>query len=274
MNDTQPLISVIMGIYNCADTLSEAIESLFAQTYKNWELIMCDDGSADNTYEIASEYSNKYPSKIILLRHEKNMGLNRTLNDCLASAHGEFIARMDGDDISLPTRFEKEMAAFFKEPDLAVVSCPMIYFDENGEWGRGKEEENYPAKSQLAKGTVHCHAAAIIRADAMRAVDGYSVDEKLLRVEDWHLWIKLYNKGYRGKNIAECLYMMRDNQNALSRKNFKTSLRESRLSRFATKTLKLSPVNYLYSLRPIIVGLLPTGVYSFLHRLKKKRRVF
>lgn len=270
MNEKQPLISIIMGIFNCEDTLADAIDSLIAQTYSNWELVMCDDGSSDNSYDVALKYTKLYPTKMSLIRHVKNQGLNITLNDCLRMTHGAYIARMDADDISLPTRFEKEMGTFFAEPELAVVSCPMIYFDAKGEWGRGKELENYPIPAQLVKGTVHCHGAAIIRADAMYDVGCYSDDKSLLRVEDWHLWIKMYAKGYRGKNISECLYMMRDDQRALKRKNFRTCLRESKLSRYAVKTFGLSPVNYIFSLRPILLGLLPPPIYSFLHKIKKK----
>ena len=65
-------ISIIMGIYNCSETLPEAIDSIVAQTYENWELIMCDDCSTDDTYKIAEEYKNKYPKKIKLVRNEKN----------------------------------------------------------------------------------------------------------------------------------------------------------------------------------------------------------
>ena len=79
-NNISQKISVIMGIYNCGSTLSEAIESIIAQTYTNWELIMCDDGSSDNTYEVAEEYAKKYPQKIKLIRHQINQGLNITLN--------------------------------------------------------------------------------------------------------------------------------------------------------------------------------------------------
>ena len=111
------MISIIMGIYNCAETLSDAIDSIIAQTYDNWELIMCDDGSTDNTYNIAQEYKERYPDKIVLLKNEKNMGLNYTLNKCLEVASGEYIARMDGDDISLPTRFEKEIGFLNEHSD-------------------------------------------------------------------------------------------------------------------------------------------------------------
>lgn len=123
-----PKISIVMGIYNCEKYLRESIESIIAQTYRNWELIMCDDGSHDNTYKIASEFLNKYPDKIVLLKNEKNMGLNYTLNKCIGYANGDFIARQDGDDISLPDRFMKEMKFLLDNPDYALVSCNMIFF--------------------------------------------------------------------------------------------------------------------------------------------------
>ena len=94
----QKKVSIIMGIYNCADTLEEAVESILQQTYDDWELIMCDDGSMDSTYEIATRFSRQYEN-IIAFQNEKNMGLNYTLNKCLEKAKGEYIARMDGDDI-------------------------------------------------------------------------------------------------------------------------------------------------------------------------------
>lgn len=91
-----------MGIYNCAETLPEAIDSVLTQTFSDWQLILCDDGSKDNTYGIAKEYQGRFPEKILLLQNEQNMGLNHTLNRCLQVASGEYVARMDGDDISLP----------------------------------------------------------------------------------------------------------------------------------------------------------------------------
>lgn len=116
-----------MGIYNCASTLKEALESLLHQTYQNFEVIMCDDGSTDNTLQIAQQYVKEYPEKFILLKNGKNLGLNKTLNKCLYQAKGEYIARMDGDDISLPERFEKEVDMLDRNPQFALVSTPMIF---------------------------------------------------------------------------------------------------------------------------------------------------
>ena len=98
-----------MGIYNCADTLSEAIDSIINQTYTNWQLILCDDCSTDNTYNVAKSYQEKYPEKIVLVRNEVNSRLAFSLNHCLKYADGEFIARMDGDDISVSNRFEVQL---------------------------------------------------------------------------------------------------------------------------------------------------------------------
>lgn len=258
-----------MGIYNCADTLTEALDSIANQTYKDWELIMCDDGSSDKTYELAKKYIQEHPEyKIKLLRHKKNKGLNQTLNDCLKVTSGEYIGRMDADDISLPTRFEKEMAEFEKDPNLSVVSCPMIYFDENGEWGVGKCDNNYPKKGDLVFGTVHAHAPCLIKREAIKAVKGYSVGKRLLRVEDWHLWIKIYASGRYGKNLEEPLYKMRDDQNATKRRKFRFRLNEAYMSRLAVRTFGLPKRMYLYSLRPIVVGILPTPLYNYLHRQK------
>ena len=264
----RPLISVLMGIYNREKTLADAIDSITCQTYDNWELILCDDGSNDKTYDIACDYVSRFPDKIKLIKHEKNAGLNKTLNDCLKEAEGEYIARMDGDDISLPERFEKELSVLMSDDSIALVSCPMIYFDESGEWGKGSASREYPVPEMLVHGTVHCHAPCMVRTDVMRQVGGYTEHKKLLRVEDWHLWVKVYSLGYKGRNLSEHLYKMRDDRDAASRRKFKYRFNEAYVSRLAVKMLDLPKWKYIYSLRPIIVGLLPKPVYMYLHKKK------
>ena len=263
-----PRISILMGIYNCASTLPEAIDAILAQTYTDWELIMCDDGSADDTYAVAESYRQRFPDKIVLIKNETNMGLNFTLNHCLEKARGEYIARMDGDDLCVPERLEKELAALEADSALAVVSCAMSYFDEHGEYTRSTLLPEYPEPAALVHGTIHCHAPCLMRAEAIRSVGGYSVDKKLLRVEDWHLWLKIYAAGGRGRNLPEVLYKMRDDRNAAGRRKFRYRLNEAHVARLAVKMLHLPKRNYLYTLRPILVGLLPRPVYMFLHRRK------
>ena len=129
----------------------------------------------------------------------------------------------------------------------------------------------YPTPEMLVHGTVHCHAPCMVRTEVMRAVGGYSVDKRLLRVEDWHLWLKIYAAGYRGRNLPQPLYKMRDDQNAANRRKFRYRLNESRVSAIAVKSFNLSAKNYIFALRPVIVGLLPMPLYRWLHRKKLKK---
>lgn len=261
----KPKISVIMGIYNCAETLSEAIESILNQTVTDWELIMCDDGSTDETFGVAESYKNKYPSKIVLLKNNQNYGLNYTLNRCLGVAKGEYIARMDGDDRCFLERFEIELKTFENEPEIAIVSADMGYFDESGIWGNISHPD-YPKNHDFLYGTPFCHAPCMVKKEAYDKVGGYTEDKRLLRVEDYHLWIKMYKAGYRGKNIHKQLYFMRDDRNAYKRRKFQYRLNEAYVRSVAVQELGLSITGYIYVLRPIIVGLLPTKLYDFLHK--------
>ena len=228
---------------------------------------MCEDGSKDNTKEVAKEYANKFPGKIKLLFNEKNMGLNYTLNRCLKEATGEYIARMDGDDISLPTRLEKEVAFLNNNPEFAIVSSSMILFDEQGDWGMIVHIPEPKASDFIYRSQI-CHAPCMVRKEAYLTVDGYSVEKKLLRVEDYHLWVKMYSKGYKGYNIQEPLYKMRDDKNAQSRRKFKYRINEARLKGIIIKKFKLPFYKYIYCLKPILLGLTPHFIYKKLHRKK------
>ncbi|MCM1139377.1 MAG: glycosyltransferase [Muribaculum sp.] len=260
-------ISVLMGIYNCAPTLREALDSLLAQTCQNFKVIMCDDGSEDNTVEIAQEYVEHFPEKFILIRNERNMGLNFTLNHCLEYADTEYCARMDGDDISLPHRFEEEIKFLQDHPEYAIVSGPMIYFDEDGEFRRGTGRgEIKPI--DFIHGSPFCHAPCMVRTEAYKAVGGYTVDPKLLRVEDYHLWFKMYKKGYRGYMLPEPIYAMRDDRNAAARRTFKKRINVSRVMSCGFHQLNLPFWTQIYALRPLLVGMLPKRIYTYLHRHK------
>lgn len=265
-----PRISVIMGIYNCASTLQEALDSLYAQTYQDFEIILCDDGSKDNTYELALE-NQKLHDNIVLIKNPHNMGLNQTLNNCLAVAKGEYIARMDGDDICDPTRFEKQVKFLDEHSEYAIVSNPMIYFDENGEFFRGNIKEGEADKFIFNYGSPFCHAPSMVRKEAYTAVNGYTIDTRLLRIEDYNLWAKMYEKGYKGYNLGEHLYMMRDDRNASKRRTFKARCNGIYAHWLAYKNLDLSLILFLkYSLQVLILGIMPIFIYEFIRDIKYK----
>lgn len=267
MGDTK--VSILMGIYNCEKYLSESIDSIINQTYKDWELIMCDDGSTDNTYNIALEYSKKYESKIILLKNDKNMGLNFTLNKCAKIARGKYIARQDGDDISLPERLQKEIKFIEENDEFAVVTSSMITFDERGDWGIIKNPV-IPTKYDFIQCSPINHAPCIMKKSVFDEVGGYTIEERLLRVEDYHLWFKIYEKGYKAYSIQEPLYKMRDDKDAQKRRNWKNRFNEVRVKRIGFKMLKIPKKYYFYTIRPLLVGLLPKKLYKYLHMKKFK----
>lgn len=261
-----PRVSVLMGIYNCASTLAEALDSLYAQTFQDFKIILCDDGSIDDTYAVAKSYADKHDN-VVLIRNEKNMGLNFTLNHCLEYADTEYCARMDGDDISLPTRFETEVKFLDEYPEYAIVTTPMKYFDEKGVFREGKGGRE-PKMTEFPKYSPFCHAPCMVRTEAYRAVGGYTVAEKLLREEDYHLWIKMYQKGFRGYTLEEPLYMMRDDRNAAKRRNFKTRKNEAYVKHLAVKMLDLPFYYNVYCLKPLILGIMPTWLYRIVYKMR------
>lgn len=263
-------ISVIMGIYNCANTLVEALDSLYAQTCQDFKIILCEDGSMDNTYQVAADYAARHDN-IVLIRNERNMGLNHTLNRCLELADTEYVARMDGDDISFPSRFEKEINFLDKHPEYAIVSTPMIYFDEQGEFGRGKGGYE-PDKSAFIYGTPFCHAPCMVRCEAYRAVGGYSENPKLVRHEDYNLWMKMFAHGYRGYMLDEYLYAMRDDRNATHRRNLKGRLNGIYAHFLAHQTLGLPWIKFvLFAVTNLAKGLMPAAMYEHYHKKRFKQ---
>ena len=268
-------VSIIMGIYNCAPTLPEAIDSILNQTFSDWQMILCDDGSTDDTFAIASAYHTRYPNKIVLLRNEVNMGLNHTLNRCLAAADGEYIARMDGDDISLPSRLEKEVLFLDTHPEYAIVSTPMIFFDEKGDWGRSYSIERPQKKDFIKHSPVHCHAPCMIRREAYLSVNGYTEDVRMLRFEDVNLWYKLYANGYVGYNLDEPLYKMRDDQAAAHRRGLKSRMNGVYVTYKGFQLFDFPWYMYTYVaidfLKHFIKGVVPEKIYLAFHKKNTMR---
>lgn len=256
-----------MGIYNCADTLEEAVQCIIDQTYTNWELIMCDDGSSDNTYSVALSLSQN-DDRIKVIKNEKNMTLAPTLNRCIELAKGEYIARMDADDVCDKTRFQKEYDFLEAHKEYAFVSCLMDLFDDEGTYRVINYHEN-PTVTDLVKKSQFSHAASMMRANALKDVGCYSIEKIHNRVEDYHLWIKFYEKGYKGYNIQEVLYSMRDDINAFHRRSFNNRVNESYIKKYICDAFNLSVKYRIYSLVPIAKFFVPNCLYKFLHKNKK-----
>lgn len=266
IDDKKPRISVLMGIFNCADTLGEAIDSLLNQTYKNFKLILCDDASTDDTYLVAKSYADRYDN-IILIQNKTNLKLAATLNHCLQYADTEYIARMDGDDISLPSRFEKQLNFLDQHPEFALVSSAMIHFDETGDWGEGSPNK-YPNINDFKTTVPFAHAPCMIRSKVMKEVKGYTISNYLIRGQDYYLWYKIYKAGYKGYNIQEPLYKMRDDRDAIARRKIKNRFKGAVIRYRVLKGLGASNPLYFASL-----GAMKAFVPTFLMRYIRKKKM-
>lgn len=134
-NHSTPLVSVILPVYNAEPYLSEAIESILNQSFTDFELIAIDDGSTDNSWETLSSYAAR-DSRIVLSRNSENLKVIETFNKGIKSARGQYIARMDADDIALPERFAQQVAYLEQHPHVDLLSAGFYRLYPNGEQTR------------------------------------------------------------------------------------------------------------------------------------------
>lgn len=246
-------ISVIMAAYNCADTLRESVDSILAQTYTDYKMIICDDCSADETNAILKEYEAKYPDKIKVIRNEKNSKLPASLNRCLEYADGEFIARMDGDDISVETRFEKQVAFLQEHPEYDMVGTAMRRFSDDGGMADIVYSIDNPDYYTLRTKIPFHHATIMARNYVYEKLKGYTVCERTVRCEDYDLWFRFFKEGFKGQNLREALYLVREDAAAIRRRNFK-----SRMNSLKTMWYGFNLLGYpkKWLIRPTVVSLL------------------
>ena len=256
-------ISVLMGIYNCADTLPQSIESILDQTYGNFELILCDDGSKDDTLDIARSYAKKDP-RIKVLVNEENIKLGRTLNRCLEAADGEYCARMDGDDYSVCDRFEKQVAFLEAHPDIDCVGTFMRIVDGSDKVKIRKAELN-PKIEHLMKANPCCHATIMMRTEVMKSIGGYDVRPETERIEDVDMFWRFYLAGHKAANIPEALYFVREDPFTYKRRKKKYSFNGAKYRWNAGKKAGLPLKTRLLAVRKILVGIAPNGVVRAYH---------
>ena len=203
-----PRVSVILPVYNAEKFVGSAIQSILDQSFGDFELILINDGSTDNSESLILHFSDP---RIRYVRNQKNLGLVDTLNKGLGLALGEYIARMDGDDISLPTRFEKQVAFLDGHPEVTVVATRLVLINEQGYqidyWkedasNRSVEEIN----RQLPIANCIGHPTVMMRAKPVKAI-GYK--HELKKAEDWGLWLELVSNGSVIAKLDEILVQYR-----------------------------------------------------------------
>jgi glycosyltransferase involved in cell wall biosynthesis len=183
-----PRVTVLMPVYNAEKYVKKAIDSILNQTFKDFEFLLINDGSTDKTPMILQNY---HDPRIKIINHEKNLGIARSLNGGIEIACGEYIARMDADDISLQERLMQQVAFLDQHPEIGVLGAAMeVINDEDVTIGKmDVVEENETLQSLLLVNNVIHHPTIMVRARLMKEAGGYN--EKLPHVEDYDLWRRL-----------------------------------------------------------------------------------
>jgi len=244
-----------MGIFNCENTVAETLDSILSQTYENWELIICDDGSTDHTYEIVSKYAEK-DKRIKLIKNNQNSGLPKTLNNCLKYCIGDYIMRHDGDDLMVLNRIEKQVD-YMHTHNCDACGSGAYLFDETGIWGLRQPESN-PNKNSMILGVPFIHPTVIMKHEKLTEVGGYS-DNNLTkqRLEDYDLWLKFFEKGFILQNIQEPLIYFREDKNSYTRKNRRFRFTETKVRIDACKRLNIPYLKRILAFKPLVVMLIP-----------------
>lgn len=185
-----PLVSVILPTYNRASLLPRAIKSVVNQTYNNFELIIIDDNSSDNTKEIVKNFEDK---RIKYIRHKENKGGAAARNTGIELAKGEYIAFQDSDDEWLPQKLEKQVKVFRKLPQKFGVVYSGYWQLKNGQKKYLPSSKIHPREGNLAdillKGNFITTQTAIVRKDCL--INSGMFDGTLPRLQDWELWIRI-----------------------------------------------------------------------------------
>lgn len=205
--NNQPLVSVILPVYNAERFLRPAVESILKQTYQNLQIILINDCSTDSSLSILQEYA-KQDSRVQVESNPQNLKLSKTLNRAISLASGKYLARMDADDISAPARIEKQVAALEANPDVVVIGCDMSIIDEDGK--AIGHRKYYATDEEIRKRmfffSPFSHPAIVIRSEALNKVGPY--DDKYNPAEDYELYFRLGTVG-KFMNLKEELFIYR-----------------------------------------------------------------
>lgn len=199
-----PKISVIMSVYNCEKYLKYAVDSILNQTYKDFEFIIINDGSTDKSREILESYKDDR----IKLFNNKNKGLTKSLNEAIGYSKGEYIARIDADDIALPERFEKQVKFLDSNPEIVMCGTWADFINEDGEILREfrRPVTDRDIKREIVFHNPFIHPSVMMRKSVFDKIGLY--DESFRHAQDYELWTRIVTK-FKTANIPEKLLRYR-----------------------------------------------------------------
>ncbi len=210
----KPEISVLISVYNGDVFLRPALESILEQSFSDFECIVIDDASSDQTAKILAEYASK-DVRIRIFKNEKNVGLTASLNRGLSHCEGRYVARMDADDIASKERFMTQYWFMEEHPDVAASGSCVAVIDESGKLlGEKNLALTYEEiKSKMLFNNQFIHSTLFFRTDILKSLGGY--DETFQKSQDYELMLRLCSR-YPVVNLKEKLLQFRLHGDSLS----------------------------------------------------------
>ncbi|MCK9378653.1 MAG: glycosyltransferase [Candidatus Moranbacteria bacterium] len=257
-----PKISVIMAAWNEQKIfLKKSIESILNQTFTDLEFIIIDNNSPEENSALLDSYAKK-DNRIIIIRNKTNIGLTKSLNIAIKKSQGEFIARMDGDDISLPDRLSEQLSFLKKNPTIDIIGANCNFINKNDEIIKKKTiKRPSNIKTKLFKGNFFTHSTFFGKRKAFEEL----YNENFKRAQDYEFLLRLAGKGYEIDYLEDILLNYRINKDGVSFVNSK----EQEL--FSLKARIIAILNYNYN--PLLFPYILKGALSFLLPCKLKHLI-
>ena len=212
MRDTGIKVTVLMPVHNAEKYIAEAVSSVLAQTFKDFELLIINDGSTDTSMDIVRSFND---SRIVIVDQPRK-GIAATLNKGIELARGEYIARFDADDLCYPHRLEKQLEFLTKNRDYILTGSDVDYIDERGKhlfYFRNRNRSDSDIRASIHIRCPFIHSTVCYKTDVVRRVGGYDV--KAHTFEDYFLWTRLIEYG-KVSNLPQPLVAVRLNPESLS----------------------------------------------------------
>lgn len=261
----KPLVSIVMPVYNAEPFIEYSVESILRQSYQNFEFIIVDDASTDGTFKILQKYALQ-DSRIKLLRNQKNRGISETVKKAIDIARGEYIARMDADDISFPQRISKQVEYLEKNPKTVAVGAQCVIINKDG-FIIGRK--TFPTKFEDIYRYIF-HFVPVQQPTLMvatkRLPENFEYYRKGLNTaEEIELIFKLFMHG-KVENLSEKLLMYRIHDHNTSLQNIKKTFLSTLISR-------VQAIHY-YDYKPTKLGILSTVIQTVLVSILPEKTIF
>jgi glycosyltransferase EpsE len=202
------VFSIVMSVYNNEKTLSLTVDSVLNQTYKNFEFIIVNDCSTDNSYKIIKKYKEQ-DNRIIVIKNPINLGLAKSLNIAFSHAQYNYISRMDADDICEPNRFKVQLEYMLAHPEIDILGSNATLIDmDSGVIGKTDVPLNHDSIIKaLEYRNPMIHPTIMMKREVLETLGGY--DKKLRKAQDLDLWHRATKAGFKFANLSDCLIQYR-----------------------------------------------------------------